>query len=252
MLVEHRGKHEHSAPSGEFHRCIANLIQGLANRGIAGNREEHTAKTSYTTFIEVLQKVVVFEFQVIRDDSEGETRVGEVYGDASYLGRDDGNIRIWDGLLKSRELKRRETKTEKTDRDFRHNGVLFKHSQEDFIEILSIHVLGSDNEGVNICARSVYTKSIRSICIYLPSSLLGCFGAQIVFQAGFLHELADKIREMTEHLFAVIGMENGREGREKDVRWTLTVGWRGGGVLLLTEPALLSQTQKFLEPLVRA
>jgi hypothetical protein len=75
--------------------------KGLQTDGQRRNREEHTAKASYTTFIEVLQKVVVFEFQVVGDDSEGETTVGEIYRDASYLGLDEGDIRIRDRLYQS-------------------------------------------------------------------------------------------------------------------------------------------------------
>lgn len=112
------------------------------------------------------------------------------------------------GYIKPREFQAREPNTEETDRDFSHNRILFKHSLEDIIEILSLHVLGTDDEGVNICARSVYAKSIRSVCVYLPSSLFSCFRAKVVFQAGLLHELADKVREMTKHLFAIIGMED--------------------------------------------
>lgn len=112
------------------------------------------------------------------------------------------------GYIKPREFLARELNTEETDRDFSHNRVLFKHSQEDFVEILSFHVLGTDDEGVNICARSVYAKSIRSVCVYLPSGLFSCFRAEVVFQAGLLHELADEVREMTKHLFATIGMED--------------------------------------------
>jgi hypothetical protein len=73
----------------------------LQTEGQRRNREEHTAKASNTTFIEVLQKVVVLEFQVIGDDSESKTSVGEVYRDASYLGLDEGDIRIWDRLYQS-------------------------------------------------------------------------------------------------------------------------------------------------------
>ena len=76
--------------------------KGLQTEDQRGNREEHTAKTSYTTFIEVLQKVVVFEFEVVRNDSKSETGVGEVYRDASYLGLDEGDIRIWDSLYQKR------------------------------------------------------------------------------------------------------------------------------------------------------
>ena len=68
-------------------------------------------------------------------------------------------------------------------------------------------MLGTDDEGVNICTRSMHAKTIRSVCVYLSSGLLGCFRAEVVFQAGLLHELADKIREMTKHLFAIIGVE---------------------------------------------
>jgi hypothetical protein len=101
----------------------------------------------------------------------------------------------------------RESKAKETDRDFRHNGVLFKHSKKDFVEILSVHVLGTDDEGVNICARPMHTKSIRSVCVDLSSCLLGCFRAKVVFQAGFFHKLANKVREMTKHLLAIIRVE---------------------------------------------
>ena len=90
-------------------------------------------------------------------------------------------------------------------------------------------MLGTDDEGVNICARTMYAKTIRSVSVYLSSSLLGCFRAKVVFQAGLLYELADEVREMTKHLFAITGVERSElrevERRQMDAdNWLATRG----------------------------